>query len=73
MPDHPTPGQVCYEAYQAAYACFIWTLPWHQLQPHFRRVWEAAAQAVRDLERRALVDGFAQATQERHDREDAGA
>lgn len=47
MPD-PTPGQCCYEAYQAAYECYVWTLPWHQLQPHFRQVWEAAAQAVLD-------------------------
>jgi hypothetical protein len=45
MPN-PTPGQICYEAYQAAYDCFIWTLPWTQLQPHFRHVWDAAAQAV---------------------------
>jgi hypothetical protein len=46
MRNTPTPGQVCYEAYQAAYECYVWTLPWTQLQPHFRQVWEAAAQAV---------------------------
>jgi hypothetical protein len=46
MTDAPTPGQVAYEAYQAAYDCCIWTLPWAQLQPHFRHVWDAAAQAV---------------------------
>lgn len=46
MTDTPTPGQVCYQAYQTAYDCFIWTLPWGQLQPHFRHVWEVAAQAV---------------------------
>lgn len=46
MSDTRSPGQLCYEAYQAAYDCFIWTLPWAQLQPHFRRVWDAAAQAV---------------------------
>jgi hypothetical protein len=48
--DTPTPGQIAYEAYQAAYDCFVWTLPWAQLQPHFRRVWEAAAQAVRAMQ-----------------------
>lgn len=66
MPDI-TPGQVCYEAYQAAYDCFIWTLPWAQLQPHFRQVWEAAAQAVLEAWAQATIDSWQTPREETRD------
>ena len=47
MPDHPTPGQVCYEVYCATLDS-TWTKPaWRWLLPEIQRAWEAAAQAMR--------------------------
>lgn len=47
MPDTPTPGQVCYEAFDAAYPAdrFV-RLTWHEQAPAVQAAWEAAAQAV---------------------------
>ena len=49
MPD-PTPGQVCYEAFDAAYPAdrFV-RLTWEEQAPAVQRAWDAAAQAVLTL------------------------
>src|SRR5262245_40368668 len=49
MPDHPTPGQVHYEALCTAYRATYPGIPlalWSDLTDAVRGCWEAAAQAV---------------------------
>ena len=49
MPDPRSPGQVCYEAFDAAFPAdrFV-RLTWDEQAPAVHRTWEAAAQAVRE-------------------------
>lgn len=46
MPDTPTPGQVCYEAYVTARHGYAVLRPWPYLPPARRAAWEVAAQAA---------------------------
>ena len=47
MPDQPTPGQLCYEAFDAAFPAdrFV-RLTWDEQAPAVQAAWEAAARAV---------------------------
>lgn len=46
MPNPPTPGQVCYEAFGAILPPGLWD-PWRTVPRAEQQRWEAAAQAVR--------------------------
>lgn len=73
MPDQ-TPGEICYVAFEDALSerQYFPAPGWDTVTTERQRAWEAAAQAVRDLVLRDLVEGGAQARQERHARADPG-
>ena len=68
-PDTPTPGQLCYEAFDAAYPAdrFV-RLTWDEQAPAVQAAWEAAAQAVQDRVMQDLLAGGASAREERRAR-----
>lgn len=55
MPDIPTPGQICYEAFQCDCGC------WRDLDAFVQQRWETAAQAalVHFLRTSPLFEGLA--------------
>ena len=46
MPDSPTPGQRCYEAYVHAHGDPDWFTPWPALLRERQAIWETAAEAA---------------------------